>query len=150
MSPTLEPNDFFVVDPWRYRHIAPAVGDVVVFGRPGNPAVRYVKRIVGLPGDVVEIRGGVVYRNDAPLHESDLHAPTDRSWYGRDLPPVRLADDEYYVLGDIRDNSQDSRNFGAVARSAFVGPVVFVWHSPGHGNVPPGRYPRSVGSASVH
>lgn len=147
MSPTLEPNDFFVVDAWQYHRVAPAVGDVIAFVPPRNPAVTYVKRVVGLPGDVVEIRDSIAYRNGAPLHEAYVHAATDQHPYGRDVPPVRVGADEYYVLGDFRDNSQDSRNFGPVARAAIIGPAKFVWFSFGHGNAPAGRYPRAIGAA---
>jgi signal peptidase I len=149
MSPTLEANDFFLVDSWQYRHVAPAVGDVVVFASPQNSAVRYVKRIVGLPGDALEVRDGVVYRNGAPLLESYLHEPIDQRPYGRDMPPVRLGPDAYFVLGDFRDNSRDSRDFGPITRAGIVGPAKFVWLSLPVGNAPPGRFPRRIDSGRV-
>ena len=145
MSPTLEADDYFVVDAWIYRHVAPAVGDVVVLTFPQNPAVRYVKRIVALPGDELEIRDAVVYRNGTPLHECYVHAPADRHPYGRDLPPLRLGPDEYYVLGDFRDNSRDSREYGPVARAAILGPVKFVWLSFSPHDGWNGQCPRGIG-----
>ena len=144
MSPTLEPNDFFLVDAWQYRHAAPVVGDVVGFASPTNPSTTYIKRIVGLPGDLVEIRDGIVYRNGAALREPYLHTPTDQKPYGRDFPVVRLAPDFFFILGDFRDISMDSRAFGPIGGASMLGPAKFVGLSLGHDDVPPGRYPRYI------
>jgi signal peptidase I len=147
MSPTLQANDFFLVDSWQFSRIAPAVGDVVVFAMPDHRGVKYVKRIVGLPGDLLEMRHGVVYRNGTPLRETYLHEPLDERPYGRDSPAVRLGPNGYFVLGDFRDNSLDSREYGPIARAWMIGVAKFVWFSLPAGDSRPGQYPRVIDSA---
>ena len=137
MSPTLEPGDVFVADRWAYREPAPAVGDIVVvlFAQTGTE--RYIKRIVGTPGDELEIRGGTVYRNSVALDECSVRPPVDQRSHGRDLAAVRLGQDEYFVLGDFRDNSLDSRMYGPVTRAAILGRATFVWLRGGNPVEPP-------------
>jgi signal peptidase I len=77
MSPTLEPGDHVMADAWQYRNHAPVVGDIVVVQRPGSP-VNYIKRVVGVAGDSVEIRNGVIFRNGFAIDEPYLHWPCHR------------------------------------------------------------------------
>lgn len=121
MAPTLEPGDYFVTDSWRYRTTEPNVGDIVVYRLRGEPQVAYVKRVVGGPGDTVSIQGGVLSRNGVQVPERYLHAPDDAKSYGRDLPPTLIPDGRYFVLGDYRDNSADSRSIGPIARDEITG-----------------------------
>ena len=110
-----EPQLVYLVRP-------PARGDVIVFDYPRDTERQFVKRIVGEPGDVVSIHGGVVSIDDAPLDEHYLPA------LGRsDMHPVRLADNEYFVLGDNRTGSQDSRHWGALAANHIIGKVWAVY-----------------------
>ncbi len=122
MAPELEPGDKVVVSKLSYLVDDPRRGDVVVFDSPG-PDTRYallVKRIVGLPGETVEARGGQVLVDGVPIDEPYL--PDDT--FTADFSAITLGPDQYWVMGDNRPGSGDSRQFGPVSRSAIVGEAV--------------------------
>lgn len=123
MQPTLRPGDQVLVDKLAYRVGAPARDDLVAFRLGGDTVA--LKRIVGLPGDRVEIRDGVLFVNDRARHESYVdHSRVDSVYFG----PVTVGEQEYFVLGDNRGDSRDSRDYGAVPRSALIGRVaVRLW-----------------------
>ena len=104
-------------------------GDVVICHYPGREE-NFVKRVIGLPGDVVEIRANQVYVNGEPLSEPYL--TPERNDDGFSMAPFALGADEYFVMGDNRDNSHDSRNYygagrpAAITRKDIVGRVRFV------------------------
>jgi signal peptidase I len=150
MEPTLDVGDRVVVNRMAYRLGDPAHGQVAVFLRPtetrqaasGGPLewVRravaqglggtppgnedLIKRIVGVPGDLVQGRGGKLWRNGRPVVEPYLPPNTVTSDFG----PVRVQPDHYWMMGDNREDSADSRYFGQVPRSALVGrAIVKVW-----------------------
>ena len=135
MLPTLHDRDIALV--WRlpYRFHAPSRGDVVICHYPGRRMLRikwlpqaFVKRVVGLPGDTLEIIEGTVHINGAPLAEPYLDP--SRCRYQRTRPPRTLGPDEYFVMGDNRDHSNDSRSVGPLRRRAIRGRVVcmlFPW-----------------------
>jgi signal peptidase I len=125
MAPTLDNGDFILVDSWRYRETEPVAGEIIVYLEPSGAGVNYVKRIVGLPGDMVEMRGGRLLRNGEPAPETYLE-PALRIG-GADAPAARLAPGEYFVLGDNRSNSRDSRYHGPVPRANIVGRVEYIW-----------------------
>lgn len=117
MEPNLHERERLIIDKISYRLHPPQRNDIVVLDLPEMNEM-LVKRVVGLPGETVEIRGGVVYVDGQPLaeqfpHEASIH----------DAPPVNLGAFNYFVLGDNRGNSNDSRSFGAVNREAIVGRV---------------------------
>ncbi len=126
MSPTFNDGDYLVIDKLAYAHSEPQRNDVIVFRYPLDPSLYYIKRVVGLPGETVEVEGGVVSIT-APdgtrhiLNGSHL-ASTD---IGDDAPPepiiTTLASDEYFVLGDDRDASSDSRDWGPLSAKFIVG-----------------------------
>ena len=95
----------------------PDRGDVVIIKSPPPPPDRLIKRIVGLPGDTVEIKGGTVYINNHPLEEPYT------TGFSSSLAPVKMPEDHYFVLGDNRGRSNDSRfpGFGPVHRSNILG-----------------------------
>ncbi len=99
-------------------------GDMVVFYYPGDPAKSYIKRVIGLPGDSVALEDGVVYVNGKRLEET--YVP-DQYRDRQSFPLVRLPPDHYYVLGDHRSSSNDSRTWGTVARQYIYGKAVFVY-----------------------
>lgn len=102
-------------------------GDVVVFKQPNEPEIDYIKRLIGLPGDYIEIRDGLVYRNGEPLEE-----PYVRDDYRRGVPdmgPVRVREDHYFVMGDHRNASYDSREWGQVPRDLIKGRALLIWYS---------------------
>ena len=100
----------------------PTRGEVIVFNYPLDPRKDFVKRVVGLPGETVEVRGGIVLVDGEALPEPYLQRK-DSS----DAPPLTLGEKEYYVIGDNRRNSNDSRSWGAVPEDNIVGRVWLVY-----------------------
>jgi signal peptidase I len=138
MTPTLESGDFITVDAWRYRSKSPLAGDVVVYQPDPSSDIEYVMRIVALPGDEVEMRGGRLFRNSEPAPEEYLDASLRVG--GIDFGPIRLRESEYFVLGDNRGNSRDSRYHGPVPLSRISGRVESIWFS----TFDSGRFPARV------
>lgn len=123
MSPTLCPGDRILVRLWDSGLEELHRGDLVVFDAEGSPVV---KRVVGLPGDDVEIRDALLVVNQRRVSEPYVdHASIDALYYG----PVRVPDDTVLVLGDERAGSVDSREYGPVHASQLVGRVVWRFHS---------------------
>jgi len=126
MLPVLADQERIFVNKFVYRlGISPIErGDLVVFWYPGDPNKSYIKRVIGLPGDVVAIRQGVVYINGRPLQEDYVPKQfRDR----QDMPPRLVEPDTYFVLGDHRNSSNDSRNWGLVPKRNIYGKAVFVY-----------------------
>ena len=127
-GPSMEPNYYsgqrVLVNTLAYRLGQPQRGDVVVFRfKFRQDEEPFIKRIVGLPGETVEIRDGVVYVNDVPLNEP---WPTRPAQYTR--PKVTLGPDEFYVLGDNRANSSDSHIWGAQPANLIIGRAwITIW-----------------------
>ncbi|OKH29091.1 signal peptidase I [Chroogloeocystis siderophila] len=126
MLPTLQKYDKLIVDKLSYRFTSPQRGDIVVFSPTKgiiqeNPNLKdaFIKRIIGLPGDKVEVRGGRVYIDDQPLRENYIEAPP-QYLYG----PVIVPENSYLVLGDNRNNSYDSHFWGFVPRENIIGRAV--------------------------
>lgn len=124
MVPTLHPGDFVIVNKLAYRWDSPRAGDVVVFRLPHDPSQRYIKRVIGLPGDRVEIADGAVYVNDRQLLEPYLQIRTLQggNWV--------VEEGAYFVLGDNRNNSSDSRIWGMVPRENVIGKAWFTYWPP--------------------
>lgn len=129
MTDTLQNGEVMYVSKPEYLLGDPARGDVVVCKYPGR-SENFVKRVIGIPGDTLEIRANVVYRNGEPLSEPYL-TPA-RNDNGFSMAPVTLREKQYFVMGDNRDNSHDSRNYygptrpAAIARDMIVGRARFV------------------------
>lgn len=117
MEPNLHPYQRLIVDKISYRLNAPQRNDIVVIRLPDMDEL-LVKRIVALPGERVEIRGGVIYVNGDAVAEPFPH---DMTPY--DMAPIILGPLSYFVLGDNRSNSNDSRAFGPVALDEILGRV---------------------------
>jgi len=123
MEPNFENGDYLIVDELSYHFRGPERGEVVVFKYPQDPTQRYIKRIIGLPGETVEIREGkVIISNEngsQVLNESDYLSgiPTPGEIQ------VTLGENEYFVLGDNRPASSDSRRWGSVPRDDIIGRV---------------------------
>lgn len=101
-------------------------GDVVVFRAPEEPDKDFIKRVVAVGGDRVEVRDGVVYVNDEAVDEPYAH---HSSSYHKDYGPAEIPPGEYFCLGDNRDNSRDSRYWGTVPRALVKGRAVLVYWS---------------------
>jgi signal peptidase I len=127
MEPNFENGDYLIVDEISYRFQDPQRGEVVVFRYPQNPSLRYIKRIIGLPGETVEIKNGVItiYQgnsNREVLDESNYLSPILQT--PGDLR-MTLNENEYFVLGDNRLASYDSRRWGILPQKNIIGRVFF-------------------------
>lgn len=124
MLPRLTNHERIFINKFVYRFQPIERGDIVVFHYPLDPSKSYIKRVVGLPGETVRIRDGRVYIDGRTLTES--YVPPS-FFDSQSYPAVTLASDHYYVLGDHRDSSNDSREWGAVDRKFIYGKAVFVY-----------------------
>jgi len=153
MEPTILVGDRLFIDKFTIRNgfqaglpITPrhsvGRGDIVVFKFPKQPEVLYVKRTIGLPGERLEIKNKVVHINSKPLDEpykihSDDYVYSDQGQYhmfGGDFKrdnfgPIIIPEDSYFVMGDNRDDSADSRYFGLLPRNHIVGTPLFIFWS---------------------
>ncbi|MFN3813201.1 MAG: signal peptidase I [Aquificaceae bacterium] len=159
MKPTLLVGDFILVNKLVYDLSEPKRGDIVVFKWPVNPKIDFIKRVIGMPGDTVEVRGYQVYINGKPLplkkvdevyedmnrklifeetlpngvkHKISIYEdpPIPR----RDFPPTIVPEGNYFVMGDNRDNSEDSRYWGFLPTENVIGKAFVVYFS---GDIPP-------------
>jgi signal peptidase I len=121
MRPTLEPGQFLLVNRVAYKLGEPKIGDIVVFHAPGVSDEDYIKRVIGLPGDVVQVADGIVYVNSQPLYEP----------YIADTPNYTgtwtVPENEYFVLGDNRNNSSDSHLWGYIPADDIVGRALLIY-----------------------
>lgn len=127
MKPVLSNGDVVLVNRIRYNAMAPKRGDIIMFKPKGNENVHYyTKRIIGLPGESVEIIENRIYIDGEKLEEE--YETTDISDVGIADEKIELAEDEYFVLGDNRASSEDSRNadVGNVKREYIYGKAWFV------------------------
>jgi signal peptidase I len=124
-----------VSDSWRYHDHAVTVGEIVVFERPETPGVKYIKRVVAVAGDSIELKDGVLYRNGRKVQESYLHAPMPFGGNSRNVALSTVAPGLIYVLGDYRDNSLDSRQSGPFRTTSLRGRVQYIWLSIENENV---------------
>ncbi|HET7263925.1 MAG TPA: signal peptidase I [bacterium] len=126
MEPTLMINDRILVAKFLYRFEPIQRGDVIVFRYPLNPQRDFVKRVMGLPGDRAQLKEGVVYISGQRISEKGYTIKPDFGNYG----PVAVPQGEYFVLGDNRNNSEDSRFFGYVPRANIIGKAIFIYWPP--------------------
>jgi signal peptidase I len=124
MAPLLSDQERIFINKFVYRFEPIERGDVVVFWYPLDRSKSFIKRVVGLPGEMVEIRSGRLYVNGVELAEPYVPASyLDASKY----PAMIIPPDEYFVMGDHRDSSNDSRVFGPVPRPFIYGKAVFAY-----------------------
>ncbi|MFQ5342549.1 MAG: signal peptidase I [Anaerolineae bacterium] len=117
MEPNLHQSQYLIVNKAVYRWLhSPERGDIIVFEYPRAPDRDFIKRIIGLPGETVEIRDGSINIDGVPLDEPYLPEPTHGNMAARTLGPS-----EYFVLGDNRDNSSDSRSWGPLPTDNIIG-----------------------------
>ena len=128
MEPTFHDGEYILTDKISYRLGLPKRGDIVVFKSPGDANVDFIKRIVGLPGERLKIKGGKVYINNQVLDESAYLDPsvyTGPESYLAENTEVTIPSGQYFCMGDNRTQSSDSRDFGPVTPDEFIGKVFF-------------------------
>lgn len=121
MQPTLYSGEFVLVNKLAYKLGSPHIGDIIVFPYPKDPQEKYIKRVIGLPGDVVKVANGTVYVNNQPLDEPYIAAPPayDGVW--------TVPQGDLFVLGDNRNQSSDSHVWGYVPVDTVIGRALVIY-----------------------
>jgi signal peptidase I len=132
MVPTLEDQDRLIVNKWIYRWADPQVGDVVMLYYPEDPDKSFVKRVVAEPGDTIRGENGKVYRNEVLLND-DFIPEQYRDYQSWGPYVVKLG--YYFVMGDHRNNSSDSRQWGDVPKKYIIGKVQVRWWPLNHARI---------------
>jgi signal peptidase I len=122
MQPTLYEGDFVIVNKLAYKLGTPSRGDIIIFHAPPDPTGEpYIKRVIGLPGDTVEVKAGKVYINGVPLREPYIKAAPDYQ------EAYHVSAGSLFVLGDNRNNSSDSHSWGPVPIQNVIGKAEVVY-----------------------
>jgi signal peptidase I len=132
MAPTLEDQDRLIVNKLEYRLNSPQIGDIVMLYYPVDPDKSFVKRVVAGPGDTIRSVEGRLYRNDVPLPDDFIPEEfrSHDTWGPRVVP-----DGYYFVMGDHRNNSSDSRTWDYVPKKYIIGKVQIRWWPVNHARV---------------
>lgn len=132
MQPNFPNGEYLVTDKLTYRFRNPIRGEVVVFEAPGTNGEEFIKRIIGLPGEKVSIRSSKVHINGRPLVESYLsdQLRTSPGAFLKDQQEITVPEGEYFVLGDNRPASSDSRSWGFVSKNKITGRAWVVYWPP--------------------
>jgi signal peptidase I len=125
MYPNFEEGECIMVNKVSYHSSGPQRGDVIVFNPPFESEFPYIKRAIGLPGDTVEIKDEKVFINGTALDEAYIMAPPDYT-----MPAIEVPQNEYFVLGDNRNNSNDSHSGWLVPRDNIIGKAWFIYWPP--------------------
>ena len=143
MLETLQIGDYLLVTRFNYaiklpftnrelvRTGEPEYGDIIVFEYPKDPSQDYIKRVIGLPGDNIEIRGKKLFRNGVLISEPyvRISKPWSNAPGSDNMEKIRVPADQYFVLGDNRDESLDSRSWGFVPRGNIMGKALVIYWS---------------------
>ena len=138
MEPNFHNNEYLLVDKLTYRFRAAERGEVIVFHPPTAPGSNYIKRIIAIPGDTIEIKDGVVLVNGAKISEPYL--PAEKTLItapnANNVLKETLGPDQYFVLGDNREHSSDSREWGILPKANIIGRVwLIIFPLPNFGTV---------------
>ncbi|PIS15815.1 signal peptidase I [Candidatus Roizmanbacteria bacterium CG09_land_8_20_14_0_10_41_9] len=127
MEPTFASGDYIFTSKITYKFRSPERGDIVVFRSPKNPDIDYIKRVIGLPGDQILIQKGTVFVNGTSINESYITSSTNL-WDGGFVSegvPITVPESELFVMGDNRQRSSDSREFGPIPAESVIGQVFY-------------------------
>jgi signal peptidase I len=126
MEPTFQEGECIMVSKMSYRSSGPQRGNVIVFNPPFDSQFPFIKRVIGLPGETVEIKDGKVFIDGIPLEEEEyiMEPPNEP------MPATEVPENEYFVLGDNRNQSNDSRNNWTVPRDNIIGKAWFTYWPP--------------------
>ncbi|MBI3951229.1 MAG: signal peptidase I [Acidobacteria bacterium] len=130
MLPHLHDGERIFVNKFIYRFDRIERDDIVVFWYPNDPDKSFIKRVIGLPGETVSIREGVVYIDGQPLDESYIDSPYHHRY--ENMPSTFVKNHYYFVMGDNRDASNDSRQWGLVPEKYIYGKAIFRYWPPGN------------------
>ena len=128
MLNTLHDGDRLYVNVLDMKLNGPERYDVVILHYPGRKG-NFVKRVIGLPGDTLEVKEGVLYINGEAVEEEYLAEERTQKFHGAssNFGPVEIPEDQYFVMGDHRDHSNDSRQVGLIDRDMFVGKATYIF-----------------------
>jgi signal peptidase I len=128
MEPNIHDGECIMVNKVSYHFSGPQRGEVIIFNPPPpneESPYPFIKRVMGLPGETVEIKDGKVFINGIPLAEEYIMAPPDYT-----MPATKVPENEYFVLGDNRNNANDSHNGWTVPRDNIIGKAWFIYWPP--------------------
>lgn len=125
MEPTFQTKDYLITEKISYRFRTPKRGEIIIFNPPDRTSENYIKRIIGLPGDQIAIKEGNIYINNEKLIESYLNDLDKTLVSQKEGYATILKDDEYFVMGDNRSHSRDSREIGSIPKQNIVSRVWF-------------------------
>lgn len=143
MEPNFHDGEYILTSKVLYKFRQPARGDVVIFKSPANKEIDYIKRIIGLPGDTVSLKNNTFYVNGQIVEEPYLapETPIFGGSYLSEGQSVVVPPDSYFVAGDNRAHSSDSREFGPIAEGDFIGTAIFrYWPFSQLGSLPKPTY----------
>jgi len=141
MEPTLNDGQYLLINKIGMHFQQPHRGDIIVFEYPLDPSKSFVKRVIGLPGDTVEVRSQQTFVNGKLVAEPYIKAPEAQQYPATLIPP-----DNYFVMGDNRNNSSDSRSWGMLPSKDIIGEAwVSYWPPKAWGVVQDYRYPELAG-----
>lgn len=124
MEPNFYDHEYLIIDELSYRFREPERGEIVVFRYPRDPRQFFIKRVIGLPGETIEINdGGIIIYNDLYPNGTVLLEDYPNTDYTNGKVKTTLGAEEFFLLGDNRDESMDSRSFGPVNKSSLIGRV---------------------------
>ena len=130
MFPNFHDGEYILTNLIVLRFENPKLGDVIVFKAPPDPSLDYIKRVIGTPGDTVMVNNGNVYLNGKLLNQSSFLNSTVKTYgqtFLKDGQEIKVPQNDYFVMGDNRPYSSDSREWGFVPRSSIIGESFFVY-----------------------